>query len=58
MVVSTALSPLIFGVLVDQGIAVNALIAALGLVAVIATAMLRLSGLTRQVANQQVPELP
>jgi MFS family permease len=58
MVVSTALSPLIFGVLVDQGIAINALIAALGLVAVIATAMLRLSGLTRQVANQQVPELP
>jgi len=47
MVVSTALSPMIFGILVDQGIAVDVLIAALAVVAVIATAMLRLSGLTR-----------
>ncbi len=47
MVISTALSPAIFGVLADGGVPVDALIAALGVVALCAAAMLRLSGLTR-----------
>jgi len=48
MVVSTALSPLIFGVLVDAGMPVDALIASLGVVGIIAAALLRLSTLTRR----------
>jgi len=47
MVVSTALSPMLFGVLVDWGVAVDALIAACGFIALAAIVMLRLSPLTR-----------
>jgi MFS family permease len=47
MVVSTSLSPMIFGVLVDAGIPVDALLAALGFVALTAAALIRFSGLTR-----------
>ena len=47
MVVSTALSPMLFGVLVDRGVSVDALIAACGIAALAAAAMLRLSALTR-----------
>jgi MFS family permease len=48
MVVSTSLSPMLFGLLVDAGIPVDVLIAALGIVALAAAALIRLSGLTRQ----------
>jgi len=47
-VLSTSLSPLLFGVLVDIGIAVDLLVAVLGLLALVAAAMLGLSGLTRR----------
>ena len=47
MVVSTSLSPMLFGVLVDAGIPADVLIAALGVVAIAAAALIRLSGLTR-----------
>jgi MFS family permease len=47
MVVSTSLSPMLFGVLVDAGMPVDVLIAALGIVALFAAALIRLSGLTR-----------
>lgn len=50
MVVSTALSPMLFGVLVDWGVAVDALIAACGVIALAAIVMLRLSPLTRPAA--------
>lgn len=46
-VVSTSLSPMLFGLLVDGGVAVDALIAALGLVALVATVLVRFSALTR-----------
>ncbi len=46
MVVSTALSPMLFGFLVDSGVAVDALIAAMGTLALAATVMLRISSLT------------
>jgi MFS family permease len=48
MVLSTSLSPLVFGVLVDMGVAVDLLVAGLGLLAFVASAMLYLSGLTRR----------
>lgn len=47
LVVSTALSPLLFGVLVDSGVSVDILIATLGVISVAATIMLRLSALTK-----------
>jgi MFS family permease len=47
-VVSTSLSPLLFGVLVDFGISVDVLIAGLGLLALTAAVMLGFSGLTRR----------
>jgi MFS family permease len=48
MVLSTSLSPLVFGVLVDMGVAVDLLVAGLGLLAFVASAMLYFSGLTRR----------
>ncbi len=47
-VLSTALSPLLFGVLVDIGVSVNVLIAGLALFALVAAAMLCASGLVRR----------
>jgi MFS family permease len=47
MVVSTSLSPMLFGVMVDAGIPVDALIAACGVAAFAAAALIRVSGLTR-----------
>ncbi len=54
MVVSTALSPVLFGVLVDWGAAVDALIAALGVLTIVAMAMLAASGLTRRAATNSM----
>ncbi len=48
MVVSTALSPVLFGVLVDWGAAVDTLIASLGVLTIAAMATLAASGLTRR----------
>jgi MFS family permease len=47
MVVSTALSPMIFGIAADRGVPVDLLIACCGVAALLATALLRLSALTR-----------
>ncbi len=46
MVVSTSMSPMLFGLLVDWGIGVDVLIAALGAIALVAALMLRFSALT------------
>ena len=55
-VFSTALSPALFGVLVDAGIAVDVLIACFGLLAASAGLMLRLSALThRRPAGELLP---
>jgi MFS family permease len=47
-VVSTSLSPFLFGVLVDFGISVNVLVGALGVLALVASVMLGFSGLGRR----------
>ena len=46
-VLSTSMSPMLFGVLVDAGIAVDALIASLGILALTAMLLVRLSALTQ-----------
>jgi MFS family permease len=47
-VLSTSLSPLLFGVLVDVGVPVNVLMAGLALFALVSAAMLRASGLVQR----------